>query len=59
MKTRLIQVSIKQERELYDTLLSATMDHTEYDGCYVMQYTEHRGKDGQMIAEFMLRDASS
>ena len=59
MNTRIVTVSIKQERELYDTLLSATMNHIEYDGCYVMQYTEHRGKDGQMVAEFMLRDASS
>jgi hypothetical protein len=59
MKTQVITVSIKKERELYDTLLSATMNHAEYDGCYVMQYTEHRGNDGQMVAVFTLRDAPS
>jgi len=54
MKTCVILVSIEKERELYEALLSATMNHTEYDGCYIMQYSEHRGDEGHMVGEFTL-----
>lgn len=56
MNTRTIRVSISKEKALYEELVSAMMSHTEYDGCYVMQYSEHRGGEGQMVAEFMLRE---
>lgn len=56
MKTRTIKVNIRTEPELYEALLSATMNHTHYDGCYIMQYSECRGSDGQMVAEFMLHE---
>ncbi|MGB5473085.1 MAG: hypothetical protein WBQ78_06385 [Gammaproteobacteria bacterium] len=56
MKTRVILANIHEERKLYETLLSATMNHTKYDGCYVMQYSEHRDREGQMMAEFLLRE---
>lgn len=56
MKTRVIRINIQQERELYETPLSATMNPTEYDGCYVMQYAEHRGEEGQVIGEFTLQE---
>ena len=59
MKTRLILVSIEKERELYEALLSATMNHTPYDGCYVMQYAEHRNNEGQMVGEFTMREEES
>ena len=39
-------------------LYSAMMEHREYDGCYVMQYSEYRDSEGRMIGEFMLREAN-
>jgi hypothetical protein len=56
MKTRVITVNIEKERELYDELMLAMTNHTKYDGCYIMQYMEHRGGEGQMVGEFMLRE---
>jgi len=55
MEMRVIRAGIEKERELYEALLSATMNHKEYDGCYVMQYSEYRETDGQMIGVFVLR----
>ncbi len=55
----LIVVNIDKERELYEALLSAAMNHTPYDGCYVMQYSEHRDSEGQMVGEFTLREEES
>ena len=53
----IIRVCIEKEPELYEELMSATMNHTQYEGCYVMQYSEYRGDEGQMMGEFMLREA--
>ena len=57
MNTRVIQVRIEREQALYDELMSAMMEHRQYEGGYIMQCCEHRGNEGQMVAEFMLRDA--
>ena len=57
MNTRVIRVSIQREQALYDELMSAMMEHRQYEGGYIMQCSEHRGNQGQMVAEFMLRDA--
>jgi len=57
MNTRVIKVSIETEQALYDELMSAMMEHRQYEGGYIMQCSEHRGNQGQMVAEFMLRDA--
>jgi len=54
MKTRTIKVYMKEEPEHYDELYSAMMEHREYEGCYVMQYSELQ-ENGQMVAIFMLR----
>ena len=59
MKTRVITVTIHKERELYEALLSAAMNRTEYDGCYVMQFSEHRNNEGQMVGEFTMREEES
>jgi len=56
MKTYTIRVHIHKQPDLYQELLKATMHHTEYEGSYVMQYSEHRGREGQMVAEFILRE---
>ena len=57
MNPRIISVSIERERSLYDELFSAMMEGRVYEGDYIMQCCEHRGNEGQMVAEFMLRDA--
>ena len=57
MNTRIIRISIVREQALYDELMSAMMEHREYEGGYIMQCSEHRGGEGQMVAEFTLRDA--
>ena len=57
MNTRVIKVRIDREQALYDELMSAMMEHRQYEGGYIMQCSEHRGNQGQMVAEFMLRDA--
>ena len=57
MYPRIIRVSIERERALYDELFSAMLEGREYEGGYIMQCSEHRGNQGQMVAEFMLRDA--
>ena len=59
MNNRVIKVCIEKEPELYEELVSATMNHTQYEGSYVMQYSECRGGEGQMIGEFMLREAGT
>jgi hypothetical protein len=33
------------------------IEHREYDGCYIMQYSEYLNSELQMVGEFMLRDA--
>ena len=53
---RLIRVVIDREQELYEELMSATINHAQYEGCYVTQYTEYRDSAGRMIGEFMLRE---
>jgi hypothetical protein len=57
MNTRTIRVNINKEKALYDELISAGLNNTEYEGCYVMQWSEHRGDNYQMVAEFMLRES--
>ena len=54
MNARVIKVIIHEEQALYDELYSAMMEHREYGGGYVMQYSEHQ-VNGQMTAVFMLR----
>ena len=58
MATRIINVRIEKEPALYDELYSAMMEHREYDGCYVMQYSESQEHEG-VVAVFMLRESSS
>ncbi|MBW1791459.1 MAG: hypothetical protein JRJ14_04200 [Deltaproteobacteria bacterium] len=58
MKERVIRVYKDKEPELYEELVSAVMNHTQYDGCYVMQYMEHPGENLQTVAEFTLREQS-
>ena len=59
MKTRLIKLNIVQDQALYDDLMSAMMEHRQYDGCYIMQYSEYRGDLLQMVGEFILREPES
>jgi hypothetical protein len=47
---------LKKEQALYNELLSAVMEHREYDGGYVMQHSESQ-ENGYMVALFTLRDA--
>jgi len=54
MNTREIRASI--DTELYNELYLAMMEHREYDGCYVMQYSERQEQE-EMVAVFMLREA--
>ena len=56
MNTRVIKVNIEKEQALYNELYSAMMEHREYDGGYVMQYTEQQ-ENGWTVASFMMRDA--
>ena len=56
MKVREIKVCINKEPALYDELISAMLEHHEYDGCYVTQYSEFQ-ENGYMVALFILRDA--
>ena len=57
--TRVIKFNIEQDPELYDELMSAMMEHREYDGCYIMQFSESRGDELQMVGEFILREPES
>jgi hypothetical protein len=57
MSHRVIRVCIGKEPELYEELIAATTNHTLYEGCFIMQYSEHRGYEGEMIGEFTLRQA--
>jgi hypothetical protein len=57
MKTRIIRINIEQEPELHKELEYALVSHTKYQGCYIMQYMEHRNDEYQMIGEYMLREA--
>jgi hypothetical protein len=59
MKTRLIKLNIEQDQALYDELMSAMTEHRQYDGCYIMQYSEYRRDLLQMVGEFMLREPES
>jgi hypothetical protein len=38
-------------------LMHATQNHAKHESCYVMQYSEQRDDNGQMVGEFMLRGA--
>ena len=53
MKT--IRVNILQEPELYQALMYAFHSHSEYEGCYIMQYSETSGY-GERIGEFVMRE---
>lgn len=57
MNKRMIRVNIEQEQDLFERLMYAKQSYTKYEDCYIMQYSEHRGDEGQMIGEFMLRAA--
>jgi len=55
MDTWEIKVNIHREPTLYEELYSAFEEDREYDGGYVMMYSE--GDEwGEMIARFELRD---
>lgn len=54
MNTREIRVNIIKEPELYAALYSAMETNSEYDGGYVMQYSESQ-EDGWRVAVFLLR----
>ena len=56
MDTRSIKVNIEKDQALFDALMTATLEHREYDGCFIMMYSEYRGSEGQMIGEFILRE---
>ena len=56
MNIREIKVCIDKEQALYDELYSALMEYREYDGGYVVQYSESQ-ENGYMVALFTLRDA--
>ena len=56
MDTRTIKVDIEKDQALFDELMTATLEHREYDGCFIMMYSEYRGGEGQMVGEFMLRE---
>jgi hypothetical protein len=56
MDKRVIRVNIKKEPELYEELMLAMTNHAQHEGCYVIQYSENVGGEGQMVGEFMLRE---
>jgi len=56
METRTIKVSIEKDQALFDELMTATLEHREYDGCFIMMYSEYRGSEGQMVGAFILRE---
>lgn len=55
MSNRTITVLVDRQPDLYDALLAAMNRHVEYEGCYIMQYTEH-AENGETVARFTLRD---
>jgi len=55
MNTRTIKVSMHRDLALYEELMSAMMEDREYDGCYIIQYSEHQ-ENGYKVAVFMLQD---
>ena len=55
MNPRVIKVIIEKEPELYEELMAATLNHTQFDGCYVMQYNEDQ-VGGWTYGTFMLCD---
>jgi hypothetical protein len=57
MKTRVIRINIEKEPDLFERLMYAKLSYTKYEDCYIMQYTENRGDEGQTVGEFMLREA--
>lgn len=56
---RTITINIEQEPELYKELESAMVEHREYDGCYIMQYSEYRNSEYQLIGEYLLCEAGT
>jgi hypothetical protein len=59
MNKRVIRVCIEKEPELYKELESAMVEHREYDGCYIMQYSEYRNSEYQLIGEYLLCEAGT
>jgi hypothetical protein len=57
METRTIRINIEQEPELHKELEYALVTHSKYQGCYIMQYMEHRNDEYQLVGEYMLREA--
>jgi hypothetical protein len=55
MSNRTIRVLINKQADLYAELLAAMNEHVEYDGCFIMQYTEYP-ENGEAVAKFTLRD---
>ena len=55
VNTREIRTSL--DSELYRELESAMLNHTLYEGCYVMQYSEHNEHEGK-VAVFLLREVN-
>ena len=56
MTERTIRVYIEKEQDLYEELTTVMLTHGQYQGCYVMQYSEtHEG--GRTIAKFTLRES--
>ena len=55
MTDRTIRVSAERQPDLYDDLVSAMLNHGQYDDCYIEEYTEYH-EDGQTIAKFTLRE---
>jgi hypothetical protein len=53
-----IRIVIEQQPELYDELIEAMMTHSQYQGCYVVQYSETR-EGGQTVARFILRESGA
>ena len=56
MKNWVIRVDVCKKPELYEALVNAALTHTPYENCYVMQYSENVGGEGQKVAEFVLRE---
>ena len=57
MNVREIKVCIKKEPVLYDELITAMLEHHEYDGCYVKQYSEYQ-ENGYIVALFTMCEAN-
>jgi hypothetical protein len=54
MVTREIRTSL--DSDLYIELMSAMMEHRQYEGGYIMQYSEHLDSELRMVGVFFLRE---